>query len=293
VVLRSVQCTSSSACVAVGGWSKGTTTAGTLAESWNGESWSILATPALSGAVPATGLTGISCSSPGWCMGVGYYTTSDGTSFVIAETWNGHNWTLVSVPRASGPIGHNLQGVSCTSDKACVAVGTNRTAGTLAESWNGTNWAIEATPNPVDATDSAFNGVSCIGAVCVAVGYYQESGLGEVTLAESWNGKEWVIHASSPPTRADVDSFQSVSCVSAYACMAVGINKSGETLAKWWNSNTWSTTATPVQHGTIQSALNGVSCLSASACLGVGYAHLTSSSPTLAERWNGTRWFFA
>ena len=82
-----------------------------------------------------------------------------------------------------------LEGVSCSSAKACTAVGSNGGEATLAERWNGTKWALQHAPNPSDAGASPLHGVSCSSATaCTAVGPYVKKKSGaELTLAERYS----------------------------------------------------------------------------------------------------------
>ena len=60
----------------------------------------------------------------------------------LAESWNGTTWSIVPSPN-TGPTVSALQGVSCATATACIAVGYSQTktralSSTLIESWNGT-----------------------------------------------------------------------------------------------------------------------------------------------------------
>lgn len=77
--LAGVSCQSTTGCIAVG--AKTTPSpSGTfsLAESWNGTSWSAQNVPAISGTVTQSALSGVSCVSTTHCMGVGFFTDSLG-----------------------------------------------------------------------------------------------------------------------------------------------------------------------------------------------------------------------
>ena len=66
--LSAVSCASPSMCVAVGSYlDSNSNPAGTLAELWNGSSWSLLTTPKL----VAAALDGVSCPSVSVCVAVG------------------------------------------------------------------------------------------------------------------------------------------------------------------------------------------------------------------------------
>jgi hypothetical protein len=87
-----------------------------------------------------------------------------------------------------------------------------------------------------------------------------------------WNGSVWSI-VPSPNASNGENSLQSVSCVSASECVAVGYIDTGstyETLAMVWNGSVWSIVPSP-NAGTNGDLLLAVSCMSASDCLAVGY----------------------
>ena len=85
-ILNGGSCTSASACTAVGDYNSGTTGV-TLAERWNGSTWSIQTTPNPTGA-PVSLLNGVSCASATACTAAGGY--NNGTAGVtLAERWSG------------------------------------------------------------------------------------------------------------------------------------------------------------------------------------------------------------
>jgi hypothetical protein len=288
-----LSCTSATACTAVGSYTNSFGTDVTLAERWNGTSWTIQVTPNPSGALSSF-LQGVSCTSATACTAVGYYLNSGGTYVTLAERWNGNSWAIQATPNPSGAKFSYLNGVSCTSATACTAVGyyTNSfgTDVTLAERWNGTSWTIKVSPNPSGAKSSFLSAVSCTAATaCTAVGGYINSGGTHVTLAERWNGTSWAIQVTPNPSGAKASFLSGVSCTSATACTAVGsyTNSFGTpvTLAEGWNGTSWAIQATPNPSGAISSFLQGVSCTSATACTAVGdYAGFGGIPVTLAER---------
>jgi hypothetical protein len=101
----------------------------------------------------------------------------------LAERWNGTNWSIQETPNPT--TNSKLDGVSCTSAKACTAVGEDSGRG-LAESWNGTTWSVQSTPDPDEKFDFLF-GVSCTSSsACTAVGGYENTSSEELTLAERY-----------------------------------------------------------------------------------------------------------
>jgi hypothetical protein len=147
-----------------------------LAETWNGTSWSVEATPNPSGAEQSN-FTGVSCTSASACTAVGDYTDDSGTRDTLAEAWNGTSWSIQATPNPTGAEGSILAGVSCTSANACTAVGdyadSSGIQDTLAEVWDGTSWSVQTTPDPSGGQLSTLSGVACTTADgCTAVGDY-------------------------------------------------------------------------------------------------------------------------
>jgi hypothetical protein len=153
-------------------------------------------------------------------------------------------------------------------------------------------WTIQTTPNP--ASNSFLNAVSCPSPTfCVAVGDNSVSS-GHTTLAEHWNGSSWTVKPTPNPTASgQYPDLVSVSCVSATACMAVGLDaNSGGGVAAFserWDGSKWTLVPIAKPPGSPSTWLYSVSCTSASACTAVGQSKL-SKFATLAERWNGSTW---
>jgi hypothetical protein len=291
-VLSGVSCTAAKACAAVGFYENGSGVEVTLAEVWNGTSWSIQTTPNPSGATDSQ-LYGVSCTAASACTAVGFYVNIAGTFLTLAEAWNGTSWSIQTTPTPSGATSSGLSGVSCTAASACTAVGDSSDSSnvevTLAEAWNGTAWSIQTTPTPSGATSSQFSGVSCTAAsACNAVGSYDDSSGVGVTLVEVWNGTSWSIQTTPNTSGATSSGLSGVSCNAASACTAVGAYAltSGEpfTLAEAWNGTSWSIQTTPNPSSAPGSSLSGVSCTAASACTAVGEGNNGSGVyQTLAE----------
>jgi hypothetical protein len=198
--------------------------------------------------------------------------------------WNGRRWSLVRLP-SSGAI---LGDVSCTSPRACTAVGTgysNSQYTTLAERWTGKGWSIQSTPTPADG--GSLTGVSCVSSMaCTAVGEGgTRTGTDTHTLAEHWNGKRWSIQPTPPIPGGGGwgNAMIGISCEFSSFCTAVGNTATGAPLAEHWNGRRWSIQTTPkVPHGRYLAELSGVSCPSIQTCTAVG---IDTAAKTLAERW--------
>jgi hypothetical protein len=289
--LQGVSCASASSCTAVGFYRLASGIDATLAEVWNGSTWSIV--PSRDRGTGGSSLGGVTCLSPDACTAVGSYTAlPNGTAETLVETWNGTSWSTVPSP-GKFQSGSGLNAVSCISASSCTAVGVGN-GETLVASWNGTAWSTVSSPNGGTASNY-LSGVSCVTAsFCSAVGT-----AGSGILEETWNGSTWSITSGPNPGTYENDLY-GVSCLSTTSCAAVGRSYTDslipEAVAESWNGSTWSAVPTP-DHQVFADELSGVSCATASFCAAVGsYVQTTSIltggsvSKTLIESWNGSAW---
>jgi hypothetical protein len=196
-----VSCPSSTTCSAVGDYTNHAGTAVTLAERWNGASWSIQRTANPTGALDSF-LAGVSCASATVCTAVGDSTNDASATAPLAERWNGASWSIQRTPKPTGATFSKLVGVSCPSATTCIAVGSFiNHAGTsmiVAERWTGTSWSIQRTANPAGAKDSELVDVLCASpTACTALGDYTNHAGTTLPLTERWNGASWSIQAST------------------------------------------------------------------------------------------------
>jgi hypothetical protein len=189
--LITVSCTSSRACFGVGDAVDNTGHVRGLVEHWNGKKWTIQSVPLPAGAFRSQ-LVGVDCAATSTCEAVGYYAQTATTGQVgFSETWDGHHWTMQTMPKPAGAQQALPLDVACASATACTAVGevlnAHSTELTLAENYDGTKWQTQSTPNPRGAKLSLFNAASCLSATnCEAVGGFT-SATGSLPLAERYS----------------------------------------------------------------------------------------------------------
>jgi hypothetical protein len=281
--LSDVSCLTATFCLAVGAatfmisppCSSGSCT---VALTWNGSTWQQAGTPA------DGSLSAVSCVSAASCIAV---------SRSQAMAWDGTDWTQLTLAQPA-TAGMSLPAIACRSGTGCMAVGGYRTPDgavlPLAEQWNGSIWRVRRTPGPGDAFNG-LSGVSCASVTrCMAVGNRINGSDVQVTLAERWDGRRWlVLPTPNPGPRLNV--LTGVSCPAAANCMAVGYYfdaaGSRQALAEQWNGVSWTTLAIP--HDGV---LTAVSCPAVSSCMAVGsYLSLsTARTHTLTAAWDGTAW---
>ena len=320
--LFGVTCVTSSDCWAVGGARAVTAGApfGTLTENWNGTSWSIVPSPTPAGATGAF-LRSVDCVDVSDCWAVGNTATPTGTGQgVLTEQWNGSTWS-VEASGAAPAAYSQLNSVSCTSASDCWAVGTagptvetstvpNLPGGPgdqgLIEQWNGSTWSVVPSYQPATSGGGYLSGVTCVSSLdCWATGAITNGkGKPATALMERWNGASWSVVPSPIPLTATRGLLESVTCLDATRCWAVGTaggshsSTGGGTgtgkgtgtgtgtgtgkgtgtgthfqptgFVDSWNGSSWSVQPSP--NVTVISILYSVTCQRGSACWAVGSA---------------------
>ena len=187
-------------------------------------------------------------------------------------------WSVVHSPNR-GAAGNSFDGVSCASMSACTAVGSyrgrhRRAGGSLAESWDGTRWSVlQRQPRTHRQRQRPLWRVVCLAARMHGRWRFRTRHRGRCraqrrgasglsidtlqTLAESWDGTRWSV-LPSPNRGTTGDNFDSVSCVSADVCTAVGAfgNSSDvtRTLVESWDGAHWSVVPNPNLRAAMASA---------------------------------------
>jgi hypothetical protein len=227
--LLAVSCSSATSCTAVGAYQKHGygSRSFTLAESWDGSTWTLRSSPTPAVRRVRATLSSVSCISSTACTAVGEFSSLAAGVEGLAEGWNGTTWSIQTTVNPSSNT--ELQGVSCASAVSCVAVGSSTTEGgstvTLAEGWNGTTWAVQPTPNPTKE-GASLGAVSCRAATaCTAVGV-SFTGSTSTTDALAWNGTSWSQQVT-PTLPNNVQSvLNGLSCTAPATCTAVGSRQS-------------------------------------------------------------------
>jgi hypothetical protein len=296
--LHSISCTSSTFCVAVGGFEPDN---GILIEQWNGTSWSQVSDPV---SVQA-GLTSVSCVGPSFCVAVGM---QFGTTGALALVWNGSTWSeaMSGISNPSNATAVGLGAVSCVSDTSCETLGSyfaqpGNVTTVFAYQWNGSSWQAESTPTPTATgtlPETNIEGIDCVSSTwCIAVGV-ASGNANSITvgtpISEIWNGSAWSSQATPAPSSGTGSTLSSVSCAGAGFCQAVGENfftsaSNDQNLIESWNGSTWA-----IDSGAPNispNGLSGVDCYSATTCTAVGTQNAaTASAASLVLDWNGTTW---
>ena len=286
--LASVSCTTSTFCMAVGTQNLGAG-GGTLAEVWNGSSWSTVPSPNVPGS-SGDGLVSVACVGTTFCLAVG------GSNFggAVAEAWNGTDWSLVTPATPSALA--ELTSVGCASVMSCEILGRSGNNEVFGNQWNGS--ALTAVPAQTPPTSGSYptpvsdaSSIDCTSASwCLAVGDTDVQLQSSAPFSEVWNGSAWTLVTTPQPSTGIGSLLRSLSCAGPSFCQAVGQNNTGslaQTLVETWNGSSWAITPGANTSPSVTQNLRGVDCFSATTCSAVG---TVGSGSTLAEVWNGRTW---
>ncbi len=240
----SVSCAAPGSCMAVGVTAGGTPESGYF----DGTKWTLEPMPLPPHKAQSITLSGVSCVGPGFCLAVGDYSYGVGAmpsptarDKTLAERWNGSSWRVIgSVNVASW---NQLSAVSCTSPRACTAVGSSASGQfPLAERWDGSAWTTQRVPEVNQPGYTKLTAVSCRSdSACMAAGTYNE---GISAIAESWNGAAWQLYQMPGPSQPEpFVQPAGLSCTGPDACVAVGTD--GRTLAEVGAGAHWRITPIP------------------------------------------------
>jgi hypothetical protein len=275
-----VSCPSASDCVAAGDYSNSSGDM-TLAEVWNGSTWTVQTTPNYTAG--HSQLTGVSCTSATACTAVG--------SGAMALRWNGTAWSQQKFSKPSQGTKPTIFNVSCASATSCSGVGEYDIQGiayAAVETWDGTSWSFQDVDLSTSYDTDFLSGISCQSpGVCTGVGTYHDPVDGYRALVAAV-AVGWEAQSPPLPSGTTSSSLAGVSCPSASFCLAVGDYSNGGSavLIETWDGSSWTDIASP--NGT--TALNGVSCTSGTACTAVGGDTTGGSTVPVAASWNGTSW---
>jgi hypothetical protein len=262
-----------------------------IIETLSGGTWTATTAPTPTGGISVQ-LHDVSCPTTSWCAAAGSYTDSDDVVHTLVETYDGTDWTVASDTDPTGEAftgmeGSEFNGIDCTSEGSCVAVGGWSPGYPynffLISTLQSGTWTGSTGTNP-DVPVVSLNDVDCSSAShCVAVGYAntgQPSPMNSALAMEEVAANDWVMTSDLPNAEGNnASDLSGVSCPSDGNCMAVGYTELANTtgggvyspLAETYTGDGWQLSSTPVVP-VINAELADVSCQSITSCQAVGWA---------------------
>ncbi len=274
-ILYGVDAVSPSDAWAVGRYIQGTIGL-TLAEHWDGSTWTVIHTPSPRKS-PSSSLDAVAAISTGDVWAVGTHSVTNGDKALVVH-WNGVKWRRVKVPNPPGDDTVRFTAVTAVSSTDVWAIGwrerqSDRIVHTLAEHWDGTAWTIVPTPN-ASINSNEPTGASAVAPddVWMAGTYLSDSGNSYYPLAEHWDGSAWTIVPTAEPDL--YRAFGGIAATSSALAWAVGGQPgvggpTQDTLVERWDSSTWATVASE-NPGSAHSSFSAVTAASANRAWAVG-----------------------
>lgn len=266
----------------------------TLAEHWNGQSWTPVATPSLADGGFFNSIAATSADNAWAVGGIGPGPGVGTANVPLIEHWNGQSWSLAQYP---APAGGQLRAVAATSGSNVWAVGwigSGPATRTLIEHWNGTRWRQIASHAP--GGFGTLQGIAATGPDNAwAVGYTQSGPGGSYqSLTLHWNGYRWSVVPSPNPTgQTDLIAVAAASPQDAWAVGYTNPNVCSNggpqcgTAAFHWNGSSWAAVPSANPPAGYLNAFEDVVIISADNVWAVG---TTDWASTLIEHWNGSTW---
>ena len=303
--LNDVSCPVAGFCVAIGtaSFAAPHPSPESLAETWNGKSWTAQILPAPPGG-SGPGLAAVSCPAKGSCVAVGgYISNKSDTTDLLAERLTGSSWSVLRTPvpphGRSSNANSEFTDVDCPSAAQCDVVGIVGYNDTLqavfAYALSGSTWTYQRQVNPGPDPGNLEDAVSCSStSACTSAGAVEV--IGEQALAEYWNGTTWVRQATPTPNGRPETMLDDVSCDGGSSCVTVGESwrvdpKNGHlidprVMGEVWNGKTWSQSPPVIPAGASVS-LGAISCPAPTACIAVGSITKGPAVSTLVESYTG------
>jgi len=115
----------------------------TLIEHWDGKSWRVVSNPQPQGTAigSAAALWSLAALAPNNIWAGGFYTAS-GVDHYLVEHWDGHAWSLVSIPTPAKKLAFLRQIVAVSAHDVWALDDNNSLL-----HWNGSSWNISSFPN--------------------------------------------------------------------------------------------------------------------------------------------------
>ena len=260
-------------------------TASTLAEHFDGTSWSVVPTPVVND--PLVAVAG-SASNDVWAVGSQTNVGDSPTPFIAH--WNGTSWSIIESPNL--PTNSFLTGVTApASNNAWVVGHTFGAANGLVEHWDGTRWSIVSRPAFTDVVAFAISADSSTDVW--AFGVSNVTGGPE---ALHFDGTNW----TAIPAATSSFGFEALglAALSPTNVWAVGVQADSDhdanvPAAQHWDGTSWSVVPVPNPNPNSDASpnlLTGIAAVSANDIWAVGDYHVSAAIQTLTEHWDGTSW---
>ncbi len=260
-ILRAVDARASNDAWAVGYYLHAAGYAQTLVNHWNGNEWTLVPSPNITGVVNT--LSGVAAVAPDDVWAVGGYRTAEDVRRTLIMHWNGTAWSIVNSPNHPSADNFLTDVVAISSDDIWAVGWHTPTGGRQVPHvmhWDGVTWSFQPIDMPPskEPVDGSLVSIAATGPDDIwAVGTF-----GGYPLVEHWDGTSWT-RVNSPGSWFSNLRIMSVAASSPTDAWIAGYYWSGQqykTLVQHWNGIQWSNFSS-VTFGANDNRLNGVAAL--------------------------------
>ena len=251
----------------------------TLIERWNGNSWSVVASPNPTGDTDVV-LNGVAAVSANDIWAVGHAGDASSIPQTLTLHWDGSRWSIIPSPSPGTYNGNILYAVDGVAANDVWAVGwyqsgpTGQEGGALTMHWDGKAWTV--IPNP---SRWQLYGVTAISSNDVWA-------VGEQSVLH-WNGTNWSVVSFPPPPGDSYQIFKGISATSASDIWAVGYSQWAyfygyryAPITYHWDGTSWNLIPNA---GGLDELLSSVTAIAPNDAWAVGDNGQT-------QHWNGSDW---
>jgi hypothetical protein len=260
----------------------------TLAEHFNGSSWSVFPTPAVNDALVSVAA---SASNDVWAIGNPITVADSPTPFITH--WNGTSWSIIDSPKL--PKNSVLTGVTAPASNDAWVVGhTFGSSNGIVEHWDGTRWSIVSSP--------AFTNVVAFAIAADSSTDVWAFGTSNVTggpEALHFDGTTWTaIAAANSRFGFGVAALAALSPTDVWAAggQADSDHDANVPAAEHWDGTKWSLVPVPNPNPNLSTTsdsifLAGIAAISTNDIWAVGsFPTLGEPEQTFTEHWDGATW---
>jgi hypothetical protein len=256
----------------------------TLAEHFDGTSWSVVPTPSISDSLVSVAAA---ASNDVWAIGNQIFVNDAPTPFFTH--WDGTSWSVVDSPKL--PKNSFLTAITAPASNNAWAVGNTFSSPTgIFEHWDGTQWRILSSP--------AFTNLVAFAIAADSSTDVWAFGISNVTggpVALHFNGSNWTaIPAANSRLGFRVGGLAALSPTNVWAAGAQADSDHDATVpaAEHWDGTSWSLVSVPNPNPntSFNIGLSGIAAISANDIWAVGSFPVIGGEQTLTEHWDGTSW---
>lgn len=254
---------------------------GTLIEHWDGNNWSVVASPNPGATYNRLAAVDATSASDAWAVGE---FSDSGPQQPLVEHWDGTSWTVTDTPKPADET-YELASIAAVDANDVWALGTrlgsnNSPRHALIEHWDGIRWSVQ--DDAAFGSSANLTDIDVLSSTDVWALGVQGGALG--TLIEHWDGLSWTV---VPSPKVPNVAMQTIAAVSSGDVWIAGAEGAGWLIEHWDGTRWQQTSAASGSSGAVAAVV-----VATESAWAVGSHYVRPCGPTwaLIERWDGNTW---